>query len=164
MTTSVKIRRSKDDKSPIVVSYDFGSDVADASARFDGPLAIEKVVHGLFVIAAKQQLRDFVLNLVTPKANKPRGKAPKVKKGSASPAHIPEVFHAPTPAEIQAKVDAWKPSIQRREKAVVARFAGMIGKLTAKEREALFAKLNGDAEPADEEDTASASELEDDRV
>jgi hypothetical protein len=148
--TLVHVRRSKADKNPVSVSFDFGDSLAESSAKFDGALAIEKVVHGLFLTAAKQQLRDFVFNLLVPAAPKPR-KVRKLKKGELPP----PVHEAPkplTPAEIQERVNAWKPTIQRRSKATVNKVAKLVGKLSEEEKAAFLAQLGitNEAESADE--------------
>ena len=137
--TIVHVRRSKADKNPVTIAFDFGDSLAESSSKFDGALAIEKVVHGLFLTAAKQQLRDFVLNLLVPAAPKPR-KVRKLKKGELPPpAH--EAPKPLTPAEIQERVNAWKPTIQRRSKATVNKVAKLVGKLSEEEKAAFLAQL-----------------------
>lgn len=126
--TTLKIKLSKTDKNPVSVNYDFGNDLAEACAKFDGKAALDQVVFGLFTIAAKQQLADFVRRQIT---------ARRKAKKSASP------------AEIQTLVDGWKPEVQRRDKATVSKTLASIGLLSAAQREALFAEMGVSAEHAD---------------
>lgn len=127
----VKIRRSKTDKDPMIFDYDFGENVTDAIEMFDGESPLEKVVHGLFIVAAKQQLAEYVRQCLEPK---PGGKGKKPKPGMSL-------------EEIQESIKTWKPSVEKRASANVNRTAKQFAKLSPEEREALkklLAEQEGD--------------------
>ena len=105
-----KIKRSKTDKNPIVVDYDFGEDLEEAQRMFDGDSPLEKVVYGLYLIAARQQLSDFVR---------------KQAKGN-------------TVETIQVRLRSWKPSVEKRAQLNVKRAAKVLEGLSPEEREVLF--------------------------
>jgi hypothetical protein len=88
---------------------------------------------------------------MTPKA--PRAtKTP--KKGKGKDAAAPAEAKPLTQDEIQAKVNDWKPSIERRRKHAVSRVAKLVANLSSEEKEILMAsfKNDGDNEPTTGED------------
>lgn len=129
----IKIRRSKTDKDPMVFDYDFGSDVSGAVYKFDGDSPLEKVVYGMFVTGAKQQLAEFVRTCLVPRAKK--------KHGKKEPMSI---------EEIQEALKTWKPTVERRASANVTRAAAKLKGMTAEERAALK-KMLADSENEAEE-------------
>ena len=117
----IKIRRNKTDKDPMLFDYDFGGDVEGAVRIFDGDSPLEKVVYGLFVIAAKQQLAEFVRTCLEPK---PGGKGKKPKPGMDLD-------------QIQQALKTWKPTVERRASANVNRAAAKLRAMTVEEKAAL---------------------------
>jgi hypothetical protein len=121
--TKIKIRQSKKDKIGHTYEYDFGSSLEEAVEKFDGDSPLEKVVFGLFLSAARQQLSEFVRSHLIP-----RGKGKDAKK-------------ALTPAEIQEALKSWKPAVERRAQANVSKAKNVLKSLSAEEREALRLEL-----------------------
>jgi hypothetical protein len=124
--TKIKIRQSKKDKNGHSYEYDFGANLEEAVAKFDGDSPLEKVVYGLFLSAARQQLSEFVRSHLVP-----RGKGKDVKK-------------AMTPAEIQEALKSWKPAVERRAQANVSKAEKILAALSPEERKALELKIYGD--------------------
>lgn len=137
MISTVKVRRSKKDTNPISVTYDFGGSLKESSDKFDGTSSLDQVVHGLFIVAARAQLQDYVRSLIAVRK-------PKVKKGKKG-AVATEPTPAPvlSPQEIQAKVDQWKPTVERAAKRTVEKAKKVIDGLSAEERKALLDSLTG---------------------
>ena len=59
MNTKVSVPRDRNDKAPVVVEFNFGETLDDAATLFKGD-----VVHHLFILSAKSQLREFVRGMV----------------------------------------------------------------------------------------------------
>lgn len=129
----IKIRRNKTDKDPMIFEYDFGGDVDNAVNTFDGESPLEKVVYGLFVVAAKQQLAEFVRTCLVPRT---KGKGKNKKKEPM------------TVEEIQEALLTWKPTVERRASANVTRAAKNLSKLSAEEKAALK-KMLAESEEAE---------------
>lgn len=119
MPHEITIKRSKTDKSPLVLEYDFGTDIADAISKFDGPTPLDNVVHTLFVVGAKQQLAEYVRKLLA--AHK--GAVPLGAKG------------------VQAKLESWKPAIKHRGKPPVEKAMETISDMSSDERAELLRRL-----------------------
>lgn len=127
--TTIKVKQSKTDKSPVSLQFDFGLDIHDAIHRFDGTNTLDKVVFELFVTAATQQLQDFVRSTIA--------KHKKAKKGSLSSAALQEL------------VSAWKPEVMKRSKTNVNKAAAKIAGLSLAERKALMEQLGVPADIAE---------------
>ena len=125
----IEVRRNRTDKHPVRVEYDFGTDITDAQAKFNGNTALDNVVFDLFVHAAKAQLTSYVQKLLD--------------------SEDPETKKAYTPAKITSLVAAWKPDTNRRAKASVSKIATTVKGLSPAERAALRAQLDEEDEAAD---------------
>lgn len=109
----VEVRRSRDDKKPLEVEYDFGKNTAEAIERFNTAGPYGDVVHGLFVQAAKMQLRNFVVESKL------------------------------TGAALNAKLATWKPELLMRGKPPLEKARKLVRTMSVEERDALLKELQG---------------------
>ena len=151
----IKVKRDKSDKDPIVVHYDFGHSVEDACRKFDGESLLDKVVFGLFVLAAKQQLQEFVRRLIAPTIVIEKVPAEKGKKATTVRKEVPSTL---SPRDIQEKVNAWRPTVEKASKRSIAAAAKVVDALSPAERDELLKRLlGGSGEPEND----ARAELED---
>lgn len=158
----IHVKRSKDDKNPVKVEYDFGADLQEAHAKFDGDGPLDKVVYGLFVQAARQQLQDYVRKLLEPLKSKAVGKP---GKAGYKPAKV--IREAVAPDKIQELVDGWKPAVERQAKRSVRKAEKVISSLTPEERAELFRTILGEEDEEVEglvpQDASGVDEAEDEK-
>lgn len=107
-----KIKRSKQDKNPIEVNFEFGDDIGNAVELFG-----EKVVFGLFVTATKQQLSDYVRKTL-------------------------EKNEGLNQTAIQNLVNEWSPAVEKRSAANVKRALKTVNELSPEEKAALLAQIS----------------------
>lgn len=127
----IKVKRSKTDKNPVVVEFDFGNTLTEAQEKFDGESVLDKVVYGLFLHAAKQQLSDYVRKLLEPVEVLDKDDAPTGRTRTRNK------------TEIQKLVDEWKPTVEKAAKRAVEKAKSVIDGLSDSQRAALMAQLGG---------------------
>lgn len=115
----ISVRRSRTDKKPLIVEYDFGVSTPDAAAKFnsDGPYG--DVVHHLFQAQAEQQLREFVRELA------------ESTSGTLSQAVLIK------------EVSDWKPKIKHHGAPPLQRALKVANSLSDDERKELLRQLQG---------------------
>lgn len=113
MTTQIKVRKRKGDKTPAVFEYDFGADFSEAVGLFGEPMMFAATI-----IVAKQQLQDFIRRLLTKKKN------------------------PPTVDQIQAQINDWKPGIRRRGKSTIDKARALFDAMGPDERAAFVRGLD----------------------
>lgn len=152
MLTEVRVKKSKKDKEPVAVKYDFGSSLTESAKLFDGPTSLDNVVHGLFLAAARQQLQDHVRSLMAEKKTKAKGKPG--KPGYVAPKLVRAAL---SPEQIQAEVANWRPTVQKQSKRSIDKASKVIGNLSPLERAILLEQLKASERPEQEIRLAGAS-------
>ena len=121
--TTVKIKNSKKDKNPAEFTFDFGNDLEEAMAKFDGDsnLPEDQVVFGCYLASAKQQLVEYIKRQM--KKTDEKGK---------------KVF---TNKQIQEELKDWHPGPARRGKGKVAKALKAVAGLSQEELEVMLDRL-----------------------
>lgn len=139
--TTVEVHRSKKDKNPIQVEYDFGSTIDEAVAKFDGPSPLDKVVFACFLTGAKMQLQDMIRRCLARTKTVGEGKNKKT---------VPDPM---THEQIAQEVANWRPEIKRRGISPITKAEKLIGTMTEDEKAELIRRLQS----TDDEETPAES-------
>lgn len=114
----VQVRRSRDDKTPVVVEYDFPRSVEGATKQYGADVTLYLINEAL-----KAQLADDVRRLAV---------------GSKE---LPAMSEADIQVEIERK---WSPRIRSRAAAAVEKARDMVKGLSVEERQKLLAQLRAE--------------------